>query len=219
MDQEKTGRFIQQIRKERGMTQQELAEKLMLSNKTISKWETGNGMPDLEMFLPLCKALEISVNELLSGEKLSADEYSKKAEENMVTLLKKNAETKKSRAMQIVFGGILCVLALILLSFNIGNPFLGWFIDWPTLLLIAISCMTVVVFAGAKSRLEICKTVKKAVVPIGAILSLASGVSLLGGLSDLSKIGPNMAVILLSLFYSFLIFVIMLPICARLEKM
>ena len=69
MDQKKTGEFIQQLRKAQGLTQKELADKLGISDKTVSKWETGNGLPDIASLSPLCKALGINVNELLSGEK------------------------------------------------------------------------------------------------------------------------------------------------------
>ena len=84
MNQEKISYFIQQTRKEHGMTQKELADKLGISDKTVSKWETGKGMPDMDFLIPLCSALDINVNELLSGEKLSLTNYSEKAEENMM---------------------------------------------------------------------------------------------------------------------------------------
>ena len=97
MDQIKIGRFIANCRKEKNMTQRQLADILEISDKTISKWECGKGLPEVQFMIPLCDLLGINVNELLSGEKLSADEYQKKAEENMVTLVKENeyAETYK----------------------------------------------------------------------------------------------------------------------------
>ena len=70
MDQVKIGQFIKTMRKEKNFTQREVAERLNISEKTVSKWETGNGLPDINLMLPLCKLLEISVNELLSGERL-----------------------------------------------------------------------------------------------------------------------------------------------------
>ena len=84
MDQIKTGKFIAEERKNKKLTQRQLAEILNISDKTISKWETGNGFPEISLLQPLCRALDISVNELLSGERLSEDEYKKKAEENNV---------------------------------------------------------------------------------------------------------------------------------------
>lgn len=75
MDQTRIGTFIAVLRKEKGLTQKELAEQIGISDKTVSKWETGNGMPDIAYLSPLCEVLDINVNELLSGEKLPSEEY------------------------------------------------------------------------------------------------------------------------------------------------
>lgn len=87
MDSIKTGQFIAALRKEKEMTQRQLAEELFISDKTVSKWETGKGMPEVSLMLPLCKALGISVNELLCGERLSEENYRERAEENIVNLI------------------------------------------------------------------------------------------------------------------------------------
>lgn len=87
MDQTKIGRFLAACRKEKDLTQRQLAELLHVSDKTVSKWETGKGLPEAQLMLPLCEALGISVNELLSGERLTETEYQRKAEENMVNLI------------------------------------------------------------------------------------------------------------------------------------
>ena len=81
MDQIKIGKFIASMRKARSMTQRQLADELGISDKTVSKWECGNGMPEVALMLPLCDALHINVNELLSGERLDGADYQKKAEE------------------------------------------------------------------------------------------------------------------------------------------
>ena len=75
MDQEKIGLFIKQLRNEKNLTQQELADKLSVSFKTISKWECGKGLPEVSLMIPLCKELNITVNELLSGERLNMENY------------------------------------------------------------------------------------------------------------------------------------------------
>lgn len=95
MDQIKIGRFIAAMRKEQSYTQKQLAEKLDISDKTISKWETGNGMPEVSLMLPLCNVLNISVNELLSGERLTEHSYHERAEENMVKLIQEKDDKKK----------------------------------------------------------------------------------------------------------------------------
>lgn len=87
MNQEKIGRFIANCRKERNLTQEQVAEKLGVSNKTVSRWETGNGFPDVSLLQPLCELLNISVNELLLGEKIPEDNFRKKVEENTIRIL------------------------------------------------------------------------------------------------------------------------------------
>ena len=83
MEQEKIGKFILQLRKEKNMTQKELAEKLGVTDRAISKWENGRGMPELSLMKTLCDELGISVNELLSGEKIESENYQERFEENM----------------------------------------------------------------------------------------------------------------------------------------
>ena len=103
MNQNRIGEFIQRSRKEKGWTQKELAEQIGVSDKTISKWENGNSVPDTGILTSLCEVLEISVNELISGEKLPSEDYTKKAEENIMNLLQENQERKKLFKMQQVF--------------------------------------------------------------------------------------------------------------------
>lgn len=87
MNQEKIGAFIAECRKERKLTQGELAEKLGVSVNAVSKWERGLNMPDLSLFKPLCNELDISINELMSGEKIKKDEYQERLEENIVNTI------------------------------------------------------------------------------------------------------------------------------------
>ena len=96
MEQQKIGKFIHDLRKEKDLTQKQLADLVGVSDKTISKWETGRGIPDTAIMNELCKVLGISINELLSGERLSKDSYNGKAEENMVNLLK-DSEIQKDK--------------------------------------------------------------------------------------------------------------------------
>lgn len=81
MNQEKIGNFILELRKEKNMTQQELADKIGVTDKAISKWENGRGMPDLSLMKPLYKELGITINELISGEIIDKKEYQEKLEE------------------------------------------------------------------------------------------------------------------------------------------
>ena len=95
MNQIQIGKFIAETRKSKSLTQRQLADVLSISDKTVSKWECGKGMPELSLMLPLCDALDITVNELLSGERLSDRRYKEKAEENMMDLIKEKQENKK----------------------------------------------------------------------------------------------------------------------------
>ena len=95
MNQEKIGKFIANLRKEKNMTQQELAKKLGVTDRAISKWENGRGLPDYSLLQDLCDTLSISINELFSGEKISKEDYETKAEENMSKLINDNYSEKK----------------------------------------------------------------------------------------------------------------------------
>ena len=87
MKQQKIGNFILELRKEKNMTQQELADKIGVTDKAISKWENGRGMPDLSLMKPLCTALGITINDLLSGEKIDKKDYQDKFEENILNTI------------------------------------------------------------------------------------------------------------------------------------
>ena len=115
MDQIKIGKFIADTRKEKNLTQRQLADALAISDKTVSKWECGKGLPEVSLMLPLCGILEITVNDLLTGARVSELEYQKKAEENMMDLMKENEENKKKAVLSVVCGliTIVAVCALI----------------------------------------------------------------------------------------------------------
>ena len=90
MDQKKIGAFIARRRKELDMTQKELAEKLGITDRAVSKWETGRSMPDLSLLQPLSHVLKIDVNDLLNGAIISEDTYRKKSGENLISLAELN---------------------------------------------------------------------------------------------------------------------------------
>ena len=115
MDQVIIGRFIAEERKKKGYTQKQLAEKLNISDKTISKWECGNGFPEVSLLLPLCGELGITVNDLLSGELVSGEDYQKKAEDNMVEMIKEREANKKQFVLTLILGGVSLVSFLTLL--------------------------------------------------------------------------------------------------------
>ena len=100
MDQIKIGKFIASCRKDQNMTQAVLAEKLGISDRAVSKWETGKSLPDAGIMLELCELLNINVNELLSGEKVMTEEYNKKAEENLLAM-KREVDEKNRQLLNL----------------------------------------------------------------------------------------------------------------------
>lgn len=97
MDQINIGKFIATLRKEKDLTQEQLGEKLGVTNKTISRWENGNYMPDIEMLSILSKEFDVSINELISGERLLLDDFKKAADNNLVTALNNSTFTLKEK--------------------------------------------------------------------------------------------------------------------------
>ena len=117
MNQQKIGKFIQEKRREKGLSQLELAEKLGVSNRTISKWENGNSMPDYSFINDLCMELDISINELLSGENLSEENYQKKLEENIVSTIDYNNKKRNKKIRKFII--IIIVLLLFYILYKI----------------------------------------------------------------------------------------------------
>lgn len=112
MNQEKIGKFIAECRKNKRLTQSELAEKLGVTDKSISNWENGRNMPDLSLFKPLCELLNISINDLISGEKISQDIYQEKLEENIIRTI--DYTNKKVLAKNNYIGIILIMFGILI---------------------------------------------------------------------------------------------------------
>ena len=118
MNQEKIGKFIAYNRKKKKLIQAELAEKLGVTDRTISNWENGKNMPDLSLFKPLCDILDITINELLSGEEIKGEDYKEKLEENFINTIdyidKKNI---KNNDFISIFYLIIGITGMILFQF------------------------------------------------------------------------------------------------------
>ncbi len=113
MDQIKIGKFIAESRKKVGFTQAELAEKLSITDRAVSKWETGKSLPDSSIMLELCKELKISVNELLSGEAIQMEKYDENVEKTMLELVKQKEEADKRLLMLELVMGTIVVIAFV----------------------------------------------------------------------------------------------------------
>lgn len=145
MDQIKIGKFISHCRKEKNLTQAQLAEQLNISNRAVSKWETGKSCPDASIMLDLCDILGISVNELLTGERIEMEEYYKNAETNLVTMKQKD-ETGERKVLLLGFimlggYGILGILAILMFVYHLylnytDANYAGMYFNYLTPLLI-----------------------------------------------------------------------------------
>lgn len=245
MDQIKIGKFIAEMRKEQNLTQIDLAEKLGVSNKTISKWECGNSMPDYVLMENLCELLQINVNELLSGERLSAKNYGKNAEQNIVDLVQEN-DTKIKWARKDIFAVILGIAALFgTVVFTIllwgGMASIGYFIDVPSLFHTVLLSFIVLIISDmwkdfwrafqvvwksmkiidgvqVKKSILAVKTEMYALVMSGFINAVVAFVIFLRYLYEPEKIGPYVAWTVLSALYGIFLSFCLLPIKTRLEK-
>lgn len=119
MEQVKIGKFIANKRKEQGLTQLQLAEKLGITDRAVSKWETGKSLPDASLMPELCKLLKITINDLLCGEVVSVENYNEKAEKALLEMIKKEEMQNKKLMMYenvIGFGSTISFLIQILVA-------------------------------------------------------------------------------------------------------
>lgn len=215
------GEFIQKLRKEKGLTQRELAGQIGISDKTISKWENGNSIPDTSMLLCLCEALDISVNELLSCNKLHPEEYSIKAEENIMDLLKDKEQNNKKNTISMVIGIILGILALITIYMTtLGDnmQYLSTFIDIPSLVFLIVICAACVFISGVKGSFNILTVIHKTLIPASMFIFLFSLIAIISTLDDMSLFGNNISVSLLTPVYALLAYVILIPVIERIKN-
>lgn len=145
MDQIEIGKFIAKCRREVGLTQAQLAEKLNITDRAVSKWETGRSMPDSSIMLELCEILGITVTDLLSGEKIEAENYEKKATENLIALKREDEKnTAKRRVFPILFSAVLLIAVLVCLICDlalsgsltwslipVGSIVFAWLVSFP----------------------------------------------------------------------------------------
>ena len=140
MDQIKIGKFIAECRKKNNLTQMQLAEKLNITDRAISKWENGKAMPDSSIMLDLCNELKISVNELLSGEMIEMKEYNKKTEELLLKMTQEKENNDKELLTMEIFIGILVSIILI------SCVFVASFVNMPNWLKIGLIIIGLIPF-------------------------------------------------------------------------
>ncbi len=164
MNQTEIGKFIAKCRKEKKLTQAQLAEKLNITDRAVSKWETGKSMPDSSIMLELCKILGITVNELLSGEEIDMESYEKKADENLIALKRKDENNMTKNVIisipfsaTLLIGIMVCLICNIAISGNltwslipVSSIIFAWVISFPSIILgkrgIIVSLISLSVF-------------------------------------------------------------------------
>lgn len=135
MDQMKIARFIAQRRRQANLTQMQLAEKLHITDRAVSKWETGKAMPDTSIMLPLCRILNISVNDLLSGEVVTMEHYNQELENHLLEMAKQKEEAdKKLLHLEILIG----IFSIIILLGFVFSAALVPMADWLRIVLIVV---------------------------------------------------------------------------------
>ena len=244
LDQEKTGRFIAEMRRQQNLTQRQLAEQVGVSDKTVSKWENGRSMPDNAILLDVCLILNISVNELLSGEKFTEDNYVDKSEETMMELVKETEYHKRKGNWTIggtIFSFLMLVLACVFVILSTaGAKSLSWFIDLPSIIIpIGITFFVLIaseslwdfrqafaIVYGSREYHE--DELKKAwcamktvlyTIPLAGVFAFLVGlVVIVGYLFNTESLGPCLAVAILSLFYCTIIEILLIPTAVRLYR-
>lgn len=209
MDRQDIGAFIQKLRKEKGLTQKELADGICVSDKTISKWENGNSVPDTSILLSLCRKLDVSVNELLNCERIPPEDYSKKAEVTIMNLIQENQNNRKYGKTQYIFG--MAFLIITAAMFILGGPAnLAWYLDIPSFLILACGCAAAAFLSGKRGRGEVVRVLRKAVFPIGALVALVSVVAALRFVTAPELIAPNLSTAIIVLIYSCIAYLVFL---------
>ncbi len=151
MDQIKIGRFIAQCRKDAGLTQMQLAERLGVTDRAVSKWENGRTMPDSSIMLDLCEQLNITVNDLLCGEVVSMENYNKELEKNLIEMTRAKEEADKRLLAVEVVVGVVCIfvmLSLIIIASVLPLQ------EWLRILLIVVGMLPLLIATPFMLKIE-----------------------------------------------------------------
>lgn len=151
MDQIKIGKFIAECRKKNNMTQLQLAEKLNITDRAISKWENGKSMPDYSVILDLCRELKISVNDLLCGEVVKMDNYNENLEINLLEMIKQKQQSDKKLLVSEIYIGLFSTIIFLSLAF------VASFVEmqtWLRILLIVIGLINFIIGVAYAIKIE-----------------------------------------------------------------
>lgn len=202
MNQIDIGRFIASCRKEKGLTQAQLAEKLNITDRAVSKWETGKCMPDSSIMLELCNILDVTVNELLSGERIEMNDYEEKVNENLIEFKKKDENNMNKNTIistiytiAMVIGILVCCICDIAIS---GT--LTWSLIVLSSILVTWIASFPVILLGKKGVLVAMVAISILIVPFMYILSI------LIKANEVFSIGTIMSII--SLVFLWIVYVL-----------
>lgn len=151
MDQVKIGKFIAERRKEENLTQSQLAERLNITDRAVSKWERGKALPDSSIMLTLCDILKITVNDLLCGEVVSMENYNKELEKNLLEIKRQKEEAdKRLLTLEVVLGifGVVILLALDIVAAYVQME------NWLRIVLLVVGFIPLLVFAPIMFKIE-----------------------------------------------------------------
>ena len=222
MNQTEIGKFIAKCRKEKKLTQAQLAEKLNITDRAVSKWEMGKNMPDTSIMLELCEILGITVNELLSGEKIDMEnyeKYEKKVDENLIALKRKDENNMtKNVIISILFsitlltGIMVCLICNIAISGNltwslipVSSIVFAWVISFPSIILgkrgIIISLISLSVFIIPYLFLLSSFLKVKEIFSIGTVMAVISIIFLWIIVAIFSRIGETSKLVILGITF------------------
>ena len=151
MNQAEIGKFIAECRKANNLTQMQLAEKLNITDRAVSKWETGKAMPDSSIMLDLCKELKITVNDLLSGRKVTMDNYNENSEKIILEMVEEKEKNDKLLLRCEILMGVVCII--IMLSLTIIASYVPME-EWLRILLILIGFAPFLIAAPFMLKIE-----------------------------------------------------------------
>lgn len=208
MDNMKIGQFICELRKEKQMTQKELADKLHITDKAVSKWERGKSLPDLEMMSQLCRTFGISINELLSGERIPTEELEFRAEKNIKELILENESSRKNNRCNIIMGLSVLILSFFMLVISLlGTDFTKviWYVDFPSIIVFAcvLTALRLISKSGLTSENKI---IEQCTFPIGVMMSIMNIITMLNSTTDIYM--KNIAICILPLLYSSITYIV-----------
>ena len=210
MDATRTAKFIYELRQEKGLTQKELADRIGVSDKAVSKWENARGLPDISSIETLCEVFNISINELLCGKRLPSASYEAIAEENIKALIKDNNEKKFPNLFLSGIGFFLITLSIIvmILLTSAMTHHINNLLDIPSLIYLFLVEIGLMLIKHVKSNNEIVYLIRSSIIPLGILYTLLAIIILLTNQITPEVFLLNLPVSLLPTVYSIFIYLI-----------